>query len=261
MAFLPDDAEAIAREVKDAMGTFGHVIVAGGIGPTVDDVTIDGVAKALGRPVVRHKELEARMRRWFGDGVTDAHLKMAEVPEDATVVLHDEPAGAAPAPRASSSAPAAAGPATATAAPVGSEWGGRREGPSPFPLVQVRNVFILPGVPHLLRRKWPQLEAALLRADGERPLEPFRTVLLRLSECDETRVAPALADAQARAGPEAALGSYPVHGEADGCRLIISVEGKNAELVEATARDMAARLPPSCIISQQRGVLDVLSPK
>ena len=57
------------------------------------------------------------------------------------------------------------------------------------------------------------------------------------------------------------LGSYPVQGEEDGCRLIVSVEGKNADLVKKTARDMAGLLPSSCILSRQEGVLDVLSPK
>ena len=26
--------------------------------------------------------------------------------------------------------------------------------PSPFPLLQCRNIYVLPGVPHLLERKW-----------------------------------------------------------------------------------------------------------
>ena len=48
MAVLPDDVESIAKEVQGAMRQFAAVLVAGGIGPTMDDVTGEGVAKVRG---------------------------------------------------------------------------------------------------------------------------------------------------------------------------------------------------------------------
>lgn len=45
------------------------VITAGGIGPTVDDVTIAGVAQAHDCRVIRHPDLEAGLRDYFGDQV------------------------------------------------------------------------------------------------------------------------------------------------------------------------------------------------
>ena len=61
-------------------------------------------------------------------------------------------------------------------------------------------MFLLPGVPHLLSRKLPVVKSALLAMDAHAPLQPFQSTLLRLREGDETRVAPALREAQEAAG-------------------------------------------------------------
>ena len=45
------------------------VITAGGVGPTVDDVTIKAVARAFDTHIVRNTELEASLRERFGEGV------------------------------------------------------------------------------------------------------------------------------------------------------------------------------------------------
>lgn len=81
--------------------------------------------------------------------------------------------------------------------------------PSPFPVVRCKNVFVLPGVPHLLQRKWRAVRAALLSL---RPSEPpkFGNRVLRLSCADEAAVAPLLDRLAAEYGAEVAIGSYPV---------------------------------------------------
>jgi molybdenum cofactor synthesis domain-containing protein len=81
VTILGDDPEAIAQEVHRAATTFDHVFTSGGVGPTHDDRTIEGVAKAFGCKVVRSPRLEQAIRRLMGDRVTDAALKMADVPD------------------------------------------------------------------------------------------------------------------------------------------------------------------------------------
>jgi molybdopterin-biosynthesis enzyme MoeA-like protein len=50
---IPDDVHLIAAEVSAASSAHDVVITCGGVGPTLDDVTMAGVARALGVPVTR----------------------------------------------------------------------------------------------------------------------------------------------------------------------------------------------------------------
>jgi molybdenum cofactor synthesis domain-containing protein len=111
---VPDEVEAIAEEVAAQSRRYHAVFTSGGVGPTHDDVTIAGVARGLGVAVVRHAALVALLRQYYGERLTETHLKMAEVPEGAEL--------------------------------VGESVG--------FPTVVVRNVYILPGVPEVFRQKF-----------------------------------------------------------------------------------------------------------
>src|SRR5215510_13293195 len=62
IVIIADDTERIAAEVGECAEQFDYVFTSGGVGPTHDDVTIEGVARAFGRAVVRHPELEAMLR-------------------------------------------------------------------------------------------------------------------------------------------------------------------------------------------------------
>jgi molybdenum cofactor synthesis domain-containing protein len=112
---IPDEVDVIAEAVAALSGAFDHVFTSGGVGPTHDDVTIEGVARAMGVRVVRHPELVAILETYYRGKVTDAHLRMAEVPEGALLLGGD----------------------------------GLR-----FPAVVVRNVHVLPGVPEIFRQKF-----------------------------------------------------------------------------------------------------------
>src|SRR5574342_231578 len=55
---IPDVIEIIGQEVAAFSDRFDFVFTTGGVGPTHDDVTIDGVAHGFGVKVMRHPEIE-----------------------------------------------------------------------------------------------------------------------------------------------------------------------------------------------------------
>lgn len=50
---MPDEVDAIAGAVRGASAAADVVVTSGGLGPTPDDVTMAGVAAALGHPLGR----------------------------------------------------------------------------------------------------------------------------------------------------------------------------------------------------------------
>lgn len=119
----PDEMDVIVGDLNTLRGAHDLVITSGGVGPTHDDITIDAVARAFGRPVVRSAEVETLIREHYGDRVTEGHLRMANMPEGAQLV---------------------------------------RSADVPWPTIHIGNVFVLPGVPAIFRHKFeairPQLQ-------------------------------------------------------------------------------------------------------
>jgi molybdenum cofactor synthesis domain-containing protein len=109
-----DERAAIAEEVRAASARYDVVFTSGGVGPTHDDVTLEGVADGFGVPLESHPHLVALLREVYGERCTDDHLLMARVP-------------------------------------TGSEL---RSSPEvKWPTVVMRNVWVMPGVPELFRMK------------------------------------------------------------------------------------------------------------
>jgi len=115
---VPDEIDLIAAEVAEFSRAYDVVFTSGGVGPTHDDVTIEGVARAIGVPVVRDERLVALIARYAKGPLNEARLKMAEVPEGSDLVAGER---------------------------------------LMFPAVVARNVYILPGVPEIFRQKFEAL--------------------------------------------------------------------------------------------------------
>jgi FAD synthetase len=118
IAVVPDEVDLIATEVAAQSRSFDVVFTSGGVGPTHDDVTIEGVARALGVAVVRDPRLVQLIERFGRGPLTDARLKMAEVPEGAALMAGEE---------------------------------------LTFPAVAAGNIYVLPGVPEIFRQKFQAL--------------------------------------------------------------------------------------------------------
>ncbi len=85
IAVIPDAIGEIAAEVRRCVADYDWVITSGGVGPTHDDMTYEGVAAGLEVPLVEHAEVAAMLRTYFGTRLTDDHLRMARFPEGALV--------------------------------------------------------------------------------------------------------------------------------------------------------------------------------
>jgi len=90
VVMIPDELDLIAKEVKELAATHDWLFTSGGVGPTHDDVTIDGVAKAFGVRAVIAPEMESMIRAHYGARTTDGHLRMALVPEGAFLETTDD---------------------------------------------------------------------------------------------------------------------------------------------------------------------------
>ena len=112
---ISDEIDLIGQEVAAFSKRFDWVFTSGGVGPTHDDVTIEGIARGFGLNVVRHPEIERRMRQRLGAEVNEARLRMANVPEGAELLATE-----------------------ALFAPV----------------VKIHNVFIFPGIPKILQERF-----------------------------------------------------------------------------------------------------------
>ena len=95
---IGDNAARIALALSEALDRSDIIITSGGLGPTVDDLTREGVAMAVGRQIEYVPELweqiQERFRR-FGRQPTDNNKRQAYIPAGAIPI--ENPVGTAPA--------------------------------------------------------------------------------------------------------------------------------------------------------------------
>jgi len=115
---IPDEVQLIARETRALSDAYDFVFTSGGIGPTHDDLTMEGIGAAFERKVVLNESIAKRIEQAQGRPPNESQLKMATIPEGALLVE------------------------------AGDLW---------FPVVIVENVHIFPGIPELLRKKFESI--------------------------------------------------------------------------------------------------------
>lgn len=115
ISIIPDDIEIIGKEVAEFSGKYDYVFTSGGVGPTHDDVTMEGIAKGFNVKLVEHQGIKDMLCSRFSESVNSAVLKMANVPEGTEIIQNED---------------------------------------IRFPVISFRNIFIFPGIPEYMKNKF-----------------------------------------------------------------------------------------------------------
>lgn len=195
IAVVPDENEVVVSTLKRLSGQVDHVFTSGGVGPTHDDITLAAVAQATGRELVVSPVLELLLKRFYkAEILTPAQQRLAIIPEGAT--LHYGEA-------------------------------------SKYPQMVVENIYPLPGIPELFRKKFKELK------DLWPPLEACGRRCLKL-EALETDVAESVARIAAEF-PSVSLGSYP--SQRDGVwYLELVLESRDLEALDLASQALGEAL-------------------
>lgn len=122
VVMVPDEIPTIAREVRELAKAHDWLFTSGGVGPTHDDVTIEAVARAFDVPVVVSASMEKMIRDHYRERVTEGHLRMALIPEGASLEVTNE-----------------------------IRW----------PTVLIQNTWVMPGIPEVFRMKLPVIASRI----------------------------------------------------------------------------------------------------
>lgn len=171
-----DEVDIVADLVRFLSTRVTYVITVGGLGPTLDDVTLEAVARAFGTSLItRDPEDIGEFERMSGSETTQPQLRRF---------------------------------------PKGAEMVPTEHGP----VVRTENVYSLPGLPRLVKERFP----ALLRRFGSTAIHS-RSLSLGMPQ---SRVAPALERA-GKLHPTVSIGCYPSSDARDGVALLF--EGTDLE--------------------------------
>ncbi len=200
ISIIPDNVDEIANEVREFSKKYDFVFTSGGIGPTHDDVTIEGISRAFNVRTVIDPTLKAFLELKLGK-LSPEQLKMAEVPEGAELINDNN---------------------------------------LTFPLIKFLNVYILPGIPQLLRKKFFAIEKLF-----NEPVVHLKKIYLNESE---STVAPLLNDIVKRF-KTVKIGSYPVLDNLEYSVMVtmesldkISLEAASENLIRMVAKEKFVRI-------------------
>ncbi|KAL1494324.1 hypothetical protein ABEB36_009939 [Hypothenemus hampei] len=130
ISVIADDVTEITEEVKIFSNQYDYVITTGGIGPTHDDVTYEGVALAFDVPLYLHPELKAICTKFYcTKDPKDAGMKLAFIPQSSKLNFQ-------------------------------TVSGGRLS----YPNVSIENVYMFPGIPELLKKTFLEVGPLLFRS-------------------------------------------------------------------------------------------------
>jgi nicotinamide-nucleotide amidase len=189
---LPDDRAAIAGAFTEARTEADLVVATGGLGPTHDDVTREGLADALGEELVPDPGLEAELRQRFAAYGTMPISNLRQALRAPSAEALANPIGSAPG------------------------WWVDRDG-----TVAV----LLPGVPSEMHRMWT--EQVVPRIEARFVLRPLHVRTVKTFGLGESAVAEALDGLLDRPGDGISAGIYA---HDDGVHLRFSTRGDPATL-------------------------------
>ncbi len=179
----------------DALRDVDLVVATGGLGPTHDDLTREGLADALGEELTPDPVLGERLLKRFGGAgrMPPSNLRQALRIPSATPL--ENPIGSAPG------------------------WWVERDG---------RIAVLMPGVPSEMRRMWP--EQVVPRLEARYALAPLRTRTVKTFGIGESAVVEKVGGLLERPGHGVAAGIYA---RDDGVHLRFSTRADGGRWLEA----------------------------
>ncbi len=192
---IPDDTDVIVSTLNDCRKKFDYIFTTGGIGPTHDDITAECVARAFNVPLDHNTDAEEALAALAGRAnMTPARLRMARIPRGAALIKN--PVSAAPG-------------------------------------FQIENVFVMAGIPAVMRAMLDHLPV-----DLEGGSELLSRAIHVFS--GESTLAATLSDVQ---GDHEGLqiGSYPFYdSKRYGANLVL--RARDPEILDRAVQDLKVRL-------------------
>jgi molybdenum cofactor synthesis domain-containing protein len=194
-----DDVNPVAALVRLLASEVTYVVTVGGLGPTLDDVTMEAVALAFDMALLSQEPADAAdYSRMSGSETVQAALRHR--PERSEIIRTDH-----------------------------------------GPIVQTRNVFSLPGLPRLVKARFPALLGHLARG---------KIVMRSLAvETPQSVVAEAVAEAGQRF-PDVSIGIYPAEDISEG--TLMTLEGSEESVVDACMDFLLEALPSAQVRPDDR---------
>lgn len=204
ISVIPDEVQIIARKVREASNSHDYVFTSGGVGPTHDDLTMLGVASGFGLKTEENPLIAKLIEsRCGGREAAGAYFfKMAQIPQGAEVI----------------------------------QFKGTR-----FPTVVVKNVYVFPGIPQLLRQRFALIKDRF----RSRPFH-LRKVYLNEEECF---VSEQLHQLDCKF-PDVTIGSYPNVDEPE-YKVVVTLESREEGSLLRAYDSLLAVLPESIIVKRK----------
>ena len=199
---LPDDRATIADAFRGGMDRSDLVITTGGLGPTHDDLTREGLADALGEALEPDADLEATLRARYAAFGRMPESNLRQAMRIASAVALPNPIGSAPG---------------WWVAAVGGSF-----------------VALMPGVPSEMRRMWS--EQVVPRLAARLPLRPVSVRAVKTFGIGESAVAERVGDLLEAPGAGVESGIYA---RDDGVHLRFFTRGDPALLDAPVVRAVA----------------------
>ncbi len=190
-----DIEDEIVAALNALRTRYDFVFTSGGIGPTHDDITADAVARAFGVGIDYHPEAYALLEARYEKGqFNEARKRMARIPDGGTLIKNSA---------------------------------------SVAPGFQIGNVFVMAGVPMVMRAMMEEIVTRLPRG------ETVKSITVS-ADLPEGAIAQGLETIQ-KAYPQTAIGSYPWYRDGRfGAQLV--ARSRDAEAVEAAAQAIEAMI-------------------
>jgi len=193
VSVVSDCQQEIVNEIRRLQKQVDVIITSGGVGPTHDDVTIKSVAAALNCSMEYHEEMALLLREKMNgtaenkEEVDAEPVQLTEAQEKMAML------------------------------PTYSKLRYLSKDPDDWPILQVKNLFILPGVPEYFKDKIVNLGEYL----GCQLERSFCKVVLKV---DENSIVPVL-NQVVENHPSVVIGSYPFVSHPE-YKTVITVEGR-----------------------------------